>query len=185
MVGFTGILKESGPQGSFDYRRINDISKFLPQREHITITPKHNPASHFAVSEAVLSDVDRIAAASGKDVGGTGDYNKANAIGDGSNALRLASLRSKQGMVDNNTSFNDFYTSLVSRIGTQGEEAKERIKNQETLLKNLTNMRESVSGINLDEEMANMVSFQHGYNASARMITTIDKMLETIIRLGA
>jgi flagellar hook-associated protein 1 FlgK len=88
-------------------------------------------------------------------------------------------------MVDSKTTFTEFYTALIARIGSQGEESKDRIENQTTLLKNLENMRQSVSGINLDEEMANMVAFQHGYNASARVISTMDKMLETIIRLGA
>jgi flagellar hook-associated protein 1 FlgK len=185
LVGLTGILKQSGRDGAFDYRRLNDISKFLPSREQITITPKFNPAAYMAVDDRVIRDVDLIAAARGKDIGGTGDFNTSNGIGDGSNALRLAGLRHKNGMVDKNTTFNDFYIALVSRIGTQGEEAKDRIKNQETLLKNLTNLRESVSGINLDEEMANMVAFQHGYNAAARVISTMDKMLDTIInRMG-
>jgi flagellar hook-associated protein 1 len=184
LVGFSGILKQSGPQGAFDYRRVNDIVKLLPQREHITIAPQYNPASYLAVSDQVMSNVDRIAAAKGNDRGGTGDYNTTNGIGDGTNALRIANIRHKNAMVDNNVTFNDFYITLVSRIGAQGEESKDRIGNQETLLKNLVNLRESVSGVNLDEEMANMVAFQHGYNASARVISTMDKMLETIIRLG-
>ncbi|MCU0847140.1 MAG: flagellar hook-associated protein FlgK [Spirochaetes bacterium] len=185
LVGFAGILKQSGAQGAFDYRRVNDIAKFLPQREHITVTPKFNPASHMAVSEAIMSDVDRISAAQGRDIGGTGDFNKSNGIGDGTNALRIARIRYKDAMVDNNTTFNDFYTSLISRLGAQGQEAKDRVNNQETLLKNLTNLRESVSGINLDEEMSNMIAFQHGYNAAARVINTMDRMLETILKLGA
>ena len=184
LTGLTGILKGSGPLGSFDYRRVNDIVKLLPDREHITITPQYNPASYMAVSEAVLYDVDKIAAARGRDLGGTGDYNTTNGIGDGTNALRLAALRHKNAMVDKNVTFNDFYISLVSRIGAQGEEAQDRVKNQETMLKNLGNLRESVSGVNLDEEMANMVAFQHGYNAAARVINVMDKMLETILRLG-
>ncbi len=184
-VGITGILKQSGRDGSFDYRKVDEITKFLPGREHITIAPKANPASYMGVSDAVLSDVDVIAAAKGKDIGGTGDFNTTNGIGDGTNALALARLRSKNAMIDSNTNFNDFYVSLIARIGTQGEEAKYRIKNQETMLKNLANMRESVSGINLDEEMAHMVAFQHGYNAAARIISTMDRMLETIIKLGA
>ncbi len=184
LVGLTGILKQSGPAGSFDYQRVDDIRKFLPSREHITITPQYNPASYMAVSDEIMKDVDRIAAAQGRDVGGTGDFNTSNGIGDGTNALRMARLRHKSAMVDSNATFNDFYISLISRIGTQGQEANDRISNQNTLLKNLNNLRESVSGINLDEEMANMVQFQHGYNASARMISTVDKMLETIIRLG-
>ncbi|MBN2400788.1 MAG: flagellar hook-associated protein FlgK [Spirochaetes bacterium] len=185
LVGLTGILKQSGVQGSFDYRRINDIAKFLPDREHITITPRYNPAAYMAVSDAVMYDVDNIAASKGKDIGGTGDYNTANGIGDGSNALLIANLRHKNVMIDKNTTFNDYYTSLISRIGAQGEEAKDRTENQQTLLKNLVNLRESISGVNLDEEMSAMIAFQHGYNANARMISTFDKMLETIIRMGA
>lgn len=184
LVGLAGILKQSGPQGAFDYRRVNDIMKLLPDREHITISPKYNPAAYIAVSDAVAYDVDRIAAARGRDLGGTGDVNTSDGVGDGSNALRIANLRHKNAMVDRNVNFNDFYVSLVSRIGAQGEEAADRIKNQETLLKNLANLRESVSGINLDEEMSNMVAFQHGYNASARVINAMDKMLETILRIG-
>jgi flagellar hook-associated protein 1 FlgK len=185
LVGLTGVLKQSGPQGSFDYRRINDITKFLPSREHITITPKFNPAGHLAISDSIMQDVDRISAARGKDVGGTGDVNTSNGIGDGSNALRIAHIRHKNAMVDTNTTFNDFYTAVISKLGAQGEEAKDRVKNQETLIKNLANLRESISGVNLDEEMSNMVAFQHGYNAAARVITTMDHMLDTIInRMG-
>ncbi len=184
LVGLTGVLKQSGAEGAFDYRRLNDISKFLAPGEHITITPKGNPAANMAVSDSVMYDVDMIAAAKGNDIGGTGDYNTTNGIGDGNNALEIAAIRHKNGMVDRKTTFNDFYVSLVAKLGTQGEEAKDRVENQNTLLKNLTNMRESVSGVNLDEEMANMVAFQHGYNAAARVIDTMDKMLETIIRMG-
>jgi len=185
LVGLTGVLKQNGPQGAFDYRRVNDIMKFLPSKENVVITPKFNPASYLSVSDEVISNVDNIAASGGKDVGGTGDVNKSNGNGDGTNALRLAKLRYDKGMVDKNATFNEFYTSLISRIGTQGEESNDRLTNQNTLLKNLLNLRESVSGVNLDEEMANMVAFQHGYNAAARVITTMDRMLDVIInRMG-
>jgi flagellar hook-associated protein 1 FlgK len=185
MVGLTGILKQSGRQGAFDYQEINNIRKLLPDSEHITITPKFNPASYMAVSAEIKHDVNKIAAGQGKDVGGTGDFNKANGVGDGTNALRLANLKHKQTMIDTDSTFNDYYNSLISKIGTQGEESADRIKNQETLMTNLENLRESVSGVDLDEEMANMVAFQHGYNAAARVISTFDQMLDVIIRMGA
>ncbi len=185
MVGLTGVLKQSGPQGSFDYRRVDDIIKLLPPRDNITITPKYNPAAFMAVSDDIMMDVDKIAAAKGKDIGGTGDFNTSNGIGDGSNALEIASLRHRHAMVDSKSTFNEFYTSIISRIGAQGEESKNRLENQTVMMKNLENIRESISGINLDEEMANMISFQHGYNAAARVITTFDNMLDVIInRMG-
>lgn len=184
-TGHTGVLKQSGPQGSFDYRRVDDIVKFLPSRENVTVTPKFNPAAFMAVSDDIIIDVDRIAAAKGKDIGGTGDFNTSNGIGDGSNALEIASLRHRHAMVDSKSTFNEFYTSLISRIGSQGEEAKNRVENQTVMMKNLENIRESISGINLDEEMSNMISFQHGYNAAARLISTFDNMLDVIInRMG-
>lgn len=184
LVGLTGILKQNGAQGSFDYRRVNDIIKLLPEREHIIITPQYNPASYMGVSDNIIYDIDKIAAAKGMDIGGTGDYNRSKGIGDGTNALQIANIRHKNAMIDSNATFNEFYISLISRIGSQGEEAEDRTKNQETLLKNLTNLRESISGINLDEEMVKMIAFQHGYNASARVVSMFDKMLDTIIRMG-
>ena len=184
LTGFTGVLRESGPPGAFNYNRVNDIMKLLPERDNITLTPEYNPAAHISVSKPVINNVDNIAASSAKGAGGTGGPETDSAIGDGTNALRLAAVRNKDSMVDKNTSFGDFYTSLISRIGVQGEEADERIKNLNTLMKNLVNMRESVSGVNLDEEMISMVAFQHGYNASARMLSTVNEMLETIIFLG-
>jgi flagellar hook-associated protein 1 FlgK len=48
-------------------------------------------------------------------------------------------------------------------------------------LASLRNLRQSVMGVNLDEEMANLVQFQHAYNASARTINTWDQMLDVII----
>ncbi len=187
LVGLTGILKNTGPQGAFDYRKTNEIRKLSPfiNREHITIAPKFNPAAYMSVSANILKNIDNISAAQGKDIGGKGDFNKSNGVGDGSNALRIARLKHLNTMVDSSTTFNDFYTALIGRIGAQGQEAKDRVKNQETMLKNLNNLRESVSGVNLDEEMANMVAFQHGYNAAARVISTMDRMLDTIInRMG-
>ncbi len=185
LVGLTGVLKQSGNQGAFDYSRINEIKKLLPNRNQITITPKQNPAVYMAVSEAVQLDIDKIAAAQGKDIGGTGDFNKTNGIGDGNNALRIAHLRHKAAMIDNNSTFNDYYIAVVANVGTQGEEAKDRVRNQTTLKDNLEGLRKSVSGVSLDEEFSNLVAYQHGYTAAAKVITTFDKMLEIVIRMGA
>jgi flagellar hook-associated protein 1 FlgK len=57
--------------------------------------------------------------------------------------------------------------------------------NQEILVGEMDKRRESIMGVSLDEEMANMVRFQHAYNASARILTAIDEMLDTLInRVG-
>ena len=58
-------------------------------------------------------------------------------------------------------------------------------KSSELLVQNLDNIRKSISGVNLDEEFANMIKYQHGYNATAKIVSEMDKMIETLIfRLG-
>jgi len=59
------------------------------------------------------------------------------------------------------------------------------LETQNQLMKQLNEMRQSVSGVNIDEELANMIKYQHGYAAAARFMTTVNSMLDTIInRMG-
>ncbi len=187
LVGMTGILSASGPAGAFDSRRLGEINKFQANSEDIVLTPHYHPSSFFRMTEAIRNNPANIAAARGKDVGGTGDYNSPNGQKDGSNALLIASaLREKPVMFDYSRTTDDFYNSLISKLGTESSEAKQEAQTQSDLMVELENMRQSVMGVSLDEEMANMVQFQHSYNASARMLQTMNEMLDTIInRLGA
>lgn len=59
------------------------------------------------------------------------------------------------------------------------------VENQETLVSQLELKRQATAGVSLDEEMMNMIRFQHAYNAAARYITTIDETIEVIVnRMG-
>ena len=88
------------------------------------------------------------------------------------------------GMVQHVTT-DDYWRSIAADTGVQSQEAQRMVKNQETLLNELENKRQSVSGVSLDEEMTNMIKFQHAYNAAARFITSIDEALEVVIsRMG-
>lgn len=187
LVGLTGILFSSGIAGSFDYRKLGEFSKFQSASQDITLTPMYHPSGYFRVSQDISFNPANIAAARGKDVGGTGDYNSPNGHKDGSNALLIArALRERPIMFEYSKTTDDFYNSLVSRLGTEAREAKQELTSQQELMVELENMRQSVMGVNLDEEMANMVQFQQSYNAAARMISTMNEMLDVIInRLGA
>lgn len=80
---------------------------------------------------------------------------------------------------------DDFWRGICAEIGVQSQEAQRMVKNQDTLLKELENKRQSVAGVSLDEEMTNMIKFQHAYNAASRFITSIDEQIETIVnRMG-
>lgn len=75
---------------------------------------------------------------------------------------------------------SDFRT-LVSKLGAQSQSAMNAVANSEASLLATDNRRQSVTGISIDEEMANLIKYQHSYSAAARFVSTTDQMLDTII----
>jgi len=105
--------------------------------------------------------------------------------GDGDNALRIAQLKHELVMGDQEASFNDFIRTVAGKLGVDTQEASRVTENQTLLVQQIDNLRQGVSSVSLDEEMTNMVKFQHAYNAAARLITTIDEMVDVIVnRMG-
>ena len=186
LVGYTGILNTTGEAGAFDFRRVDEISKLRSPLQDITLTPIFHPAAYIKVSNDVLRDPTSIAAGRGKDVGGTGDYNTAGGQADGENALLIASsLKQSSRMVGHSRNSEEFYNSLIAKLGTESRTAEDAVTRQKDNLLNLGNLRQSVMGVSLDEEMSNMVQFQHAYTAAARVINSMNEMIEVIIRMGA
>ncbi len=182
LVGYAGILNSAGEAGAFDFRRLNEISKLRAPLQDVTLTPIFHPAAYLALSAQVSGDPASIAAGRGKDIGGTGDYNQAGGMGDGANALLIAAaLKQERRMVGRAGNVEEYYTQLIARLGTESRAAEDNVLRQKDDLVHLTKLRQSVMGVSLDEEMSNMVQFQHSYNAAARVISTQDQMLDTII----
>lgn len=73
------------------------------------------------------------------------------------------------------------FRALVSKLGAQSQTAMNTVANHESALLATDNRRQSVVGVSIDEEMANLIMFQHAYSAAARFVTTTDEMLDTII----
>lgn len=79
----------------------------------------------------------------------------------------------------------DYFSSILSTLGVDNQQSQRMKTVQSSIVKGVTNQKLSVSGVNLDEEMANMVKFQKVYTASAKMVTTFDQIYDiTINRLG-
>ncbi|WP_346934803.1 flagellar hook-associated protein FlgK [Clostridium sp.] len=76
-----------------------------------------------------------------------------------------------------------FFKNTINKLGVQSEEATRIVKNQNTLLKGLVERRLSTSGVSLDEEAINLVQFQHAFQANAKVITTVDQLLDVVIGL--
>lgn len=103
-----------------------------------------------------------------------------NASGD--NAVNLANaLKLTASPTLGDSSLDEYYAGFVGEIGIQMENATRLTDNQKTLVNQIITWRESVSGVNMDEEMTNMIRYQKGYNAAARVLTTLDEMLEKLI----
>lgn len=108
-----------------------------------------------------------------------------NAPGDGSNALAIAQLKDANTMSGGTQTIGEFYQNLLAQIGLDGEDAKRSQGTQEELVDSFNKLQESESGVNLDEEMTDLIRYQDAYNAAARVVTTMDDMIDTIInRMG-
>lgn len=75
----------------------------------------------------------------------------------------------------------DFMKAIISTLGIDSQQAIIYSKNQDAILHQVESSRHSISGVSIDEELANMVKFQHAYNAAARMIVTMGEIYETLI----
>jgi flagellar hook-associated protein 1 FlgK len=102
--------------------------------------------------------------------------------GDNANALAIHALRYELVMSDGKTNIAGFYNSMISSIGVSSNEAKTYKGNFEVMIQQIENSRQSVQGVSLDEEMAEMVRMEHAFNAAARLITFIDEALGDLIQ---
>ncbi len=127
-------------------------------------------ALNMAVDSTLLADTDLIAAGSL-----SGDP------GDNGNALAIAGLQNSI-LIDSST-FDDYYNSIVSDVGSSVKNAGMNYNHQASVTSQLDNYRETVSGVSIDEEMVNLVKFQHAYDAAAKLISTVDEMLATLMNI--
>lgn len=145
-------------------------------------------AGTMKVSANITDSVENIAASSRTYI----DANGVERVVKGNNeqALKLAGIKNQKYNFDgsgvtkiilNGGTFDEFLRAVVSEIGVQTQEAQRQVSNQKILVDQVEARRQSVSGVSLDEEMADMIKYQHAYNAAARALTTFDEMLDKVI----
>lgn len=76
---------------------------------------------------------------------------------------------------------SDYFTNIVTNLGTKVNEASTTLKNSKLQLQSLQQSRDSVSGVSLDEEMTNLIQFNHAYQANAKVIATVDELLDVVV----
>lgn len=130
-------------------------------------------AADLGVNAAIVADTDLIAAA------GAGE----GLPGGNGAAMTLANLQNSAVMPGSST-FDDYYNALVGKVGSDVQEANFNSSHQQSMVQGLENYRQQVSGVSLDEEMVNLVKFQHAYSAAAKLISTADEMMDEILALA-
>ncbi len=109
-----------------------------------------------------------------------------NRIGDISVAMQISQLATTPSMgVGNNTSINGFYRTLVTQVGMQTRLATANSDSSRVVTEHLSDRRQAISGVSMDEEVANLLSYEKAFQAGGRIINIIDEMLDQVInRMG-
>lgn len=122
---------------------------------------------------------------------------------DGSRALAISALRNSEFLIDDSdtatlkstytngslefttndtgSSFDSYYTNMISNIGIEKQSADRMVENEDALIRQLEGKKESISGVSLDEEIVNLIQFQNAYAANAKVMSTISEMLQILM----
>jgi flagellar hook-associated protein 1 FlgK len=136
------------------------------------VSEKRGAAQNIKLNDRILEDPGRIAAGA-----------QPNAPGDNRVANVISSLAYQQKMANGQSTFNDFYGNIVGRVGVVANRANSEFESQKDTVAQLKNIRESISGVSLDEETTKMIEYQKSYEASARLIKAADEMIDTVLNL--
>ena len=133
-------------------------------------------AGNIRINQDVIDDVYKIAAARATSA--------PNETGDGNNSLLLGQLRDKKIAALGNTETEAYLNSLVGKLGIQVKSIQENYDSQNTIVQQVETRRDSVTGVNMDEELTDLVRFQRAFEASARMFNVMDTIMQQIINLA-
>ncbi|HOF85518.1 MAG TPA: flagellar hook-associated protein FlgK [Treponemataceae bacterium] len=178
LAGYAGVLAAPGVDNAYTWEQANAVNALAGDELAWAVAPIAHPAGWMEVNNAIKADVQTIAAGFPADDGVV-------FAGDNRAAVAIAAIRNTPVMVGNTRTFDDYFADAVTNIGLKGEQAERSLETQVTIMTELRGMRDAISGVNVDEELADIIKFQHGYNAAARFIATFNEMLDTVInRMG-
>jgi len=141
--------------------------------------------SNIRLNPVIANDTSKIAASGRYETTSVGT--NITIKGNGDIAHAITSLRDKVFNYPSNLTnlssgtLDDYFRAVISELGTRSSNSSRNLQNQQDLVDNVEVQRQSVSGVSLDEEMADVIKFQHAYNAAARNMTVIDEMLDRVI----
>lgn len=110
--------------------------------------------------------------------------NNTSGVSDNRNALLLAQLQTKSTMLNGTANYQSAYSLIVSNVGNATREAKTQSAAQDALVKQSREAQQSFSGVNLDEEAANLIRYQQAYQASGKVLQIASTLFESVLALG-
>lgn len=176
LTGYSGILQGSGTDNAYDFNRANAVDVLAGAQ--FAVSPVLNPSAYIEVNGLIQNDVSSVAAAF-KNSQGFAEPS------DGRAAVEMAAIRNTKIMIGSQRTFDDYFADTITNVGLKGEQAQNQLATQNKIMGDLRDLLDSISGVNIDEELADIIKFQHGYNVAAKFISVQDELLDTLInRLG-
>jgi flagellar hook-associated protein 1 FlgK len=175
LTGYAGLLN-GGAGGTYDWGTADAVAN-LRDGAAFAVAPIAHPSGWIEVNSAVTRDPTSVAS-------GFGENGRAANPGNGDAAQAIASIRNNPVMVGSLSTFDDYFADSVGRIGMLGEQSERSLQTEQLIMKQLNDLRQSISGVSIDEELSNMIRYQHGYNAAARFVTTVNSMYDVLMRMG-
>ena len=166
------------PDANHDFAFANDNSNFLASMGLNTFFTGHSVAT-IAINQTVASNLSHLNA------GQVTDYGEI-FTGNTDNAILITNIQRDEnitytGRGTSTDTLDGFYNSLIAEIGLKGKSVNTDLEYNQLVLDQLNEIRDATSGVSLDEEMANLIKFQHAYSAAAKLISISDEMMQTLL----
>ena len=176
LTGYSGILQNSGEEGAYNFAQANAVNSLSSTQ--FSVAPLANPSAYIEINPRIKNDIQSVAAAFPNSQG----YASSS---DGRAAVEMAAIRNTKIMIGSERTFDDYFADTVTNVGLKGEQAENQFTSYTKIMNDLRDLRDSISGVNIDEELADIIKFQHGYNVAAKFVSVQDELLNTLInRLG-
>lgn len=141
----------------------------------------YDPATESGGTTLTLGDLQFVVAGT-PDAGDTlGILNNTGGIGDNTNALVLSGLQQNKTLLNGTASQQDLFSTMAADVGIKTSRAESRMETEGLLLDQAQQSVDSVSGVNLDEEAADLIRFQQAYQAAAQLISVADTLFGTLL----
>ncbi len=169
LSNLTGILKYNS---TFSENDLNAVENLFQTDQIYILSPEKNIAAWIDLSDDIKNDPLNIA---------TSEIAKELKEGDGRIALEISKLINSKFLVRNSQGLTDFYSSMIMDIASTGSEVSKKINIHETTLNSFKNIKLAYSGVNMDEELSNMLKFQKAYHAAAKYMAQQNELYDILM----